>query len=587
MASSVPPLGVSAAALGDDTFKNTSDYALRWMLSPREAAELRGSAHTRESCCGWFCRKKISPFLDKWKIIFRVLPLAALFVSARVILYFLLPDFKGYFSVSQVAFIFSGSIFVMGIVFTGVMSDFKEAERAPSGIAATLEGLEDSVSVVHASRNLDAQTDVVRARIRDVIDAMLVWISEDTSEAFIICSDNISALCRSLEPLDRANGATLVSRLLGEVNSVRHVLTRLRTIRDTSFLPAVRALLQLGLWFNVGVATVATYDNLVITYVSIGFIAVLFSFLSVLADDVDNPLERPSETFSCCDGAASIDLHPLVAYREKLAVRIESRRMVAMAAMAAQAAIGTSRSHLNGAGLPRGRSSRNISSNSAMVAPAPGGGGMLPAGGGMLPAIPSAASSGGSHEQLTSPTATSTAWGPSDKIAEASPAAAGPGRIASRYEPTSPSSNPTSPNSGGVTIAAAEASTSPDARRVSLRQPDAAATNDAPLDSVSVLAGAARTGAPALAVGSDSPRKPSEREGAGAEEQELPGAVPKPAHEGEPLSSPGRTAPGRPGAQLGAPRGVAGTAAATGAAGLAPRRIGPGSGRPGLASPLR
>jgi len=60
----------------------------------------------------------------------------------------------------------------------------------------------------------------------------------------------------------------------------------------------------------------------------ISFIAGLFTFLNILAGDIDNPLEPPSRRITFCDRSVHVDMRPMLYARERLAARVSAKRQM-------------------------------------------------------------------------------------------------------------------------------------------------------------------------------------------------------------------------------------------------------------------
>jgi len=134
---------------------------------------------------------------------------------------------------------------VVGLVFSGIVVDFKEAERAPCLISSTVEGLDDAVTLFHMNRGIDGHADAFREHMLDMLDTLLLWLHMDDAELFYDVADKLSTMVASFAALEKTpvGGSMVTSRLIGEVNSIRLTLTRMRNIRETHYLPAARALM--------------------------------------------------------------------------------------------------------------------------------------------------------------------------------------------------------------------------------------------------------------------------------------------------------------------------------------------------------
>jgi len=324
------------------------------------------------------------------------------------------PDWVGLYEVSQVGFIFtgklspillslptsphirpsflricaSGSTFVIGLVFQGVIQDYKEAEKAPCLLSATIDGLDEAVGLTHRTRAIDKEADTFREHMLETLDLLLLWFETNAAESFYDMQVKLAQMYADLAALEKFNngGAVMTNRLMAEMGIIRLTAIRMRNIRETAYLPAARALmlvrilltahqgergellrhapaaashmrnwalLQVLLLVNAAVAIHAQYITRGLAYltvcstrcvaalacgvvqccrtrptprVQISCIAGLFVFLNILASDLDNPLEPPSKRVACCDSTVTVDFKPLLYSRERLAMRVQLSR---------------------------------------------------------------------------------------------------------------------------------------------------------------------------------------------------------------------------------------------------------------------
>ncbi len=83
----------------------------------------------------------------KWRLVLTTLPLVAIVIGLAVVRDFVL-HFKGVIEFSEISPILSVVSLIIGFMLAGVLTDYKEGERIPGEIAATLETIGDTVDVV-------------------------------------------------------------------------------------------------------------------------------------------------------------------------------------------------------------------------------------------------------------------------------------------------------------------------------------------------------------------------------------------------------------------------------------------------------
>ena len=78
----------------------------------------------------------------KWKLMISTLPIVLVMAGVKLVLdlYF---EFPGLVPFADVGVILTACVFLIGFLLAGTMADYKESERLPAEIAATLETIEE------------------------------------------------------------------------------------------------------------------------------------------------------------------------------------------------------------------------------------------------------------------------------------------------------------------------------------------------------------------------------------------------------------------------------------------------------------
>ncbi len=182
--------------------------------------------------------------------------------------------------------IIAANVFLMGFLLSGVMADYKESERLPGEIASGIESLVDEAVIVYHSKSKQLG--------QGFLDALLIFTQ--STEGWFYKKKRTPELMRDLRAMQRffidleeVTQANFIARLKQEQSNLRRILIRIRTIRDTSFIPSgyliattTTMLLMIGL---ILVKMEPFYESLFF----VGVIAFLLSFLMLLIRDLDNP----------------------------------------------------------------------------------------------------------------------------------------------------------------------------------------------------------------------------------------------------------------------------------------------------------
>jgi hypothetical protein len=182
--------------------------------------------------------------------------------------------------------IVAANVFLMGFLLSGVLSDYKESERMPGELAASLELFSDeAVSIYERTKNPVALEFL--GFVKGFAISIHAWFHK--KERTGVLMDRVAEFNRfflAFEPLTQPN---FIVRLKQEQHLLRRTLIRIHTIRETSFISSgyriaelTTALLAVGLIFvNID----PFYESLFVVVV----IMFLLSYLILLIKDLDNP----------------------------------------------------------------------------------------------------------------------------------------------------------------------------------------------------------------------------------------------------------------------------------------------------------
>lgn len=181
----------------------------------------------------------------------------------------------------------ASTVFLLGFLLNGVLSDFKESEKLPGEIATSLQTLQLEIAAIP----LHHPGCVVAPHERAVADLgrqILGWLhrglsSEQLREAY----DRCHALVAEASTLQRSS--TLQGRLMGEMAALLRAINRIDTIRETSFVPLVYWLALASITLLCGGLVFAVSEQITEAFFFVCVIAFLLLFLLHLIDDLDNP----------------------------------------------------------------------------------------------------------------------------------------------------------------------------------------------------------------------------------------------------------------------------------------------------------
>jgi hypothetical protein len=210
----------------------------------------------------------------------------------------------------------AGTIFLLGFLLAGTLADYKESEKMPGDLAASLETICDECLILHADKGAQPARDCLAHLLR-LTESIEAWLR--TREPTGAVLERIAGLNRyflAFEPLTQPN---FIVRLKQEQAAIRRMVIRINAIRETSFVMAGYAiaeltslLLVIGLLFTE-VAEIGIEVFLVAT------LAFLLGYMLLLIRDLDNPFDYDGAKKA---GAAEVSLAPLEQLRKRLAPEV-------------------------------------------------------------------------------------------------------------------------------------------------------------------------------------------------------------------------------------------------------------------------
>ena len=230
---------------------------------------------------------KFKKVVQKWAIAFKILPLLILVALLKTV------SHKFGLEVMELNALFTslvaGTIFLIGFLVSGVLSDYKESEKIPSELTAALRTLLDDALTIDKGKNSAAAKQFILFQ-KNFIKSLMDWFYKKERTKTIL--QKISAMNDFIVDLEKEGiQANYLIKLKNEQNNIRKYLLRIDTIRDTDFVGSAYAILEaMGLLTVIGLIIIKIepyYASLFLTML----ITFLFSYMFRLIKDLDNPFD--------------------------------------------------------------------------------------------------------------------------------------------------------------------------------------------------------------------------------------------------------------------------------------------------------
>ncbi len=231
--------------------------------------------------------KSIKRIKQKWSIAIKILPLIILVTALKF------GTHKFGFEVMELNALFSslvaGTIFLIGFLISGVLTDYKESEKLPSELAAVLRNLYDDALTIHKGKDSEAAKELIEFQ-RDFIGSLKDWFYKKAKIKVLL--DKLSSMNDYFIALEKEGiQANYIIKMKNEQNNIRKMIMRIDTIRDTEFVGSAYAIVEaMGFLTVFGLLIIKIepfYASLFLTLL----ITFLISYMFLLIKDLDNPFD--------------------------------------------------------------------------------------------------------------------------------------------------------------------------------------------------------------------------------------------------------------------------------------------------------
>jgi hypothetical protein len=231
--------------------------------------------------------KSTNRIIQKWSIAIRILPLVVLVAMLKFL------SHKFGLEVMELNALFTslvaGTIFLIGFLISGVLSDYKESEKIPGDLSASLRNLWDDTFTIFKVKNSDKASQFIDFQ-KTFISSLMDWFYKKERTESIL--NKISLMNDYFIELDKEGiQANYLIKMKNEQNNIRKMILRIDTIRDTEFVGSAYAIVEaMGFLTALGLIIIKIepfYASLFLTLL----ITFLISYMFLLIKDLDNPFD--------------------------------------------------------------------------------------------------------------------------------------------------------------------------------------------------------------------------------------------------------------------------------------------------------
>lgn len=190
-------------------------------------------------------------------------------------------------------------VFTIAIIFAGVLTDYKESEKIPGELAASIKALYKDSRIIHLDdRKL---TEDLRVHTRELLRTINgnfrnnVWELGAINAATDAINEDISRLAA------KGVAPQFVVKLRTELINIDKISNRIKTITETAFILAAYALAELAVAAVLVLLLFIKTEPYYVGPAIIGATSTLLIGILMLIKDMDNPFEVGKNTYADVD----------------------------------------------------------------------------------------------------------------------------------------------------------------------------------------------------------------------------------------------------------------------------------------------
>jgi hypothetical protein len=252
-------------------------------------------------------------FTRRFRLFLNVLAVVALLVAVKFAVHLLRAE---YLSLDTLfSSVVAGTIFIIGFLLSGMLPDYKEAERISVDIRVALEAIYDDV--VSFSRQAEG---VSAYEIREIVLSIVASLEKGLGDradhahlgAAIAETDRLVPFIVDLERSGMSQN--FVVRIRGALDTLRKCIYRTYYIQKIEFLPSVHVLIQTLAWAVIALLMALKTDGSIGSAMIFGFASFLFVFALHVIAVFEQPFRPGSHS---ADKVSLFLLHEFVAKLRK------------------------------------------------------------------------------------------------------------------------------------------------------------------------------------------------------------------------------------------------------------------------------
>ncbi len=224
------------------------------------------------------------PLHSRWRLALQTLPFVMIVILAK----FFVHSFGYEFLTLNTLFtaLISANIFLIGFLISGTLVDYKESEKLPGDVAASLETMADEGLIIYKNKRSQEAKDFL-LKLSGFSTSLVDWFHKKER------TNQVMEMLRSFNDdflaFESQTQANFIVRLKQEQHSLRKMINRIHTIRETSFLETGYAIAEIITFILVIGLIFVKIDPFFESAFFTSFVSFIMMYMIFFIKDLDNP----------------------------------------------------------------------------------------------------------------------------------------------------------------------------------------------------------------------------------------------------------------------------------------------------------
>lgn len=214
--------------------------------------------------------------------------------------------------------IIAGAVFVISIILAGTMTDYKESERMPAEIVASLDNIYDEGLYIKKLK-AEFNQNLLRQHINDFLEALRSGLMSGHLEESVERLERLNDSFSEMEKL--GTPPNYIVRLKTELGLVKKNLFRIEHLNTITFLPSAYILLESIASLVIVLLIFTKIEPRIDGVVMTAFVAYLLVYIMKLLRVIDQPFRKDSPTMD------DVSLFLIREFEERINQGTQSQRL--------------------------------------------------------------------------------------------------------------------------------------------------------------------------------------------------------------------------------------------------------------------